>query len=63
MHIRIELDGNAVRKIIREYIRSKLGDVSLDEKRLNIQVKSTQNYKSEWETAAFRAVYEKDQED
>jgi len=58
MKIRIEIDERALRELVLKNLGAVLGDVALDEKNLRIEVKSKQNYKSEWEEAAFRAVYE-----
>lgn len=60
MKIRIEIDEAALKRIIMKELRDSLGDVRLDEKKVQIEVKSKQNYKSEWEPAAFRAIYEDD---
>lgn len=58
MKINIEIDESELRRLVFEHIRSKLGDAKINPKHVKIQVKSKQNYKSEWEEAAFRAVYE-----
>ena len=60
MKIRIEIDEAALKRIIMKELRDSLGDVRLDEKKVQIEVKSKQNYKSEWDPAAFRAIYEDD---
>lgn len=59
MKIRIELDEAAIRALVLDHLQQQLGSVPLNEKDIRIEVKSTQNWKSEWERAAFRAVYEK----
>lgn len=58
MRVKLELSELELRKLVLEYFRSKLGDLMLDEKYMIIEVKSKQNYKSEWEKADFRATYE-----
>jgi len=58
MKITIEMNEVALRDLVVNKLKSMLGTVELDEKKLRIEVKSKQNYKSEWEEAAFRAVYE-----
>jgi len=58
MKMIIELDERALKALVIRDLQSVLGKVVLDEKKLRIEVKSKQNYKSEWEEAAFRAVYE-----
>lgn len=57
MTIEITIDEKEIKKVLKEYIASKLGDIPFDEKKFSIKVKSTQNYKSEWEEAAFKAEY------
>lgn len=59
MKIRIELDEQVVKDLIIEYMKEQLGEIHLDEDEIRIEVKSKQNYKSEWEQANFRAVYDK----
>lgn len=58
MSIKIEIDEKKLRGLVLDYLRAKLGDVSLNSDRVVILVKSKQNYKSEWEEAAFKATYE-----
>ena len=58
MKIRIEVDEKTLKDLVRGYIKQTLGDWPFDEGSLIIETKSKQNYKSEWEHAAFRAVYE-----
>ena len=49
----IELSEVDVRKLVKSHIESIIG-ASVEESDVNIEVKSKQNYKSEWEQAAFR---------
>lgn len=57
--VSITMDEAALKKLIVQYLQDKLGGVGLDSKDVRIEVKSKQNYKSEWESAAFRATVEK----
>ena len=59
MKIRIEITNAELTSLIMEHLSEKLGsqfDPIRDDVR--IEVKSKQNYKSEWESADFRAIYE-----
>lgn len=58
MKIRIEITEEELKDLIIAQIENTLGSVILDEKKIKIQVKSKQNYNSEWESASFRAIYE-----
>lgn len=53
--ITIELNSTDIRKLIIEHFEKKFPGVTITSELVEIQVKSTQNYKSEWETAAFKA--------
>lgn len=47
-----------LRRLVYQDMENKLGDdVVLDEKKVKIEVKSKQNFKAEWEDAAFRTTY------
>lgn len=61
MHVTIELNEEALRRLVLKEIREKLNlsITELIESDVNIEVKSKQNYKSEWEKAAFRAKVDK----
>lgn len=59
MKIAIEIDEKVIRDLVFKHIAEKLGDVDLNPADVKIEVKSTQNWKAEWETAAFRARVEK----
>lgn len=48
-----------LRKLVQKHLENVL-NVQLDEKDITIEVKSKQNYKSEWEVAAFRATVNKE---
>lgn len=52
-----EIDETLLRTILKNYIQSKLGDIVVEEDDVKIEVKSKQNYRSEWENASFRARY------
>lgn len=56
-NVHIEIDALELKRIVVAHLESKLGDLDLDEKKLTIEVKSSQNYKSEWEPAHYRATY------
>jgi len=58
MKVKIEIDERELRKLVLDHIGLRLGEVPLDKNRVHIRVKSKQNYKSEWEEAAFMATYE-----
>lgn len=53
----MEIDEETLRGLVLEHIQSQLGlAVDVTEKDITIEVKSKQNYRSEWEPAAYRAV-------
>lgn len=56
MKIRIEIDQERLRQLVLADIKRQLGSIPIDFKDIDIQTKSKQNYKSEWEVAAFRAI-------
>ena len=56
--LQVKLNEDAIRAAIREYIERKYDMVIPHNCKLIIEVKSKQNYKSEWEVAAFRGVLE-----
>lgn len=57
--IRIEINEHALKTLVRNHLQEKLGNISLEDSDIDIQVKSKQNYRSEWEKAEFRAVVNK----
>lgn len=60
MKIRIEIDQRQLIELVRAHIERET-NVEPARADIKIQTKSTQNYKSEWESdAGFRAVYEVD---
>ena len=56
MKFTIEIDEAEMKQLIISYIRDILDD-GFSPSQLQILVKSKQNLKSEWEQAAFKAVY------
>ena len=55
--IRVELSEKDLQELVWDHLRSMLGDdVVFSASDVKIEVKSKQNYKSEWELANFRAV-------
>jgi len=58
MKIKIQMDEETLVDLIMQHIRDKLGEIQLHRDEVIIEVKSQQNYKSEWEKADFRATYE-----
>lgn len=58
MKMRVEIDEKTLRELIEEHLRKQLGSVNFEAAQILIEVKSKQNYRSEWESSAFRAVLE-----
>lgn len=58
MYVNLRLSEEELKRLIVEHFKGKLGDIAFDPANLKIEVKSAQNYKSEWEVARFRATYE-----
>ena len=59
MKIRIEIDEQTLRGLVYAHLMEQLGSVNVEQDDIKIEVKSKQNYRSEWEAAAFRAVVNK----
>lgn len=57
MKIRIELSEHDLKLLVQRHIEDQTGK-PLKTNDLKIEVKSKQNFKSEWEEATFRAVYD-----
>jgi hypothetical protein len=56
--VQIEVDERTLKNLVRQYLSQQVG-TELDDKDIRIETKSKQNYKSEWEQAAFRATVDK----
>lgn len=56
MKLEFEIDESELRQIIAQYLKNRV-DLAVDPSLIDIQVKSKQNYRAEWETAAFRAKF------
>ena len=59
MEISITIDERKLKQLIQDHIQEVLGEVTFDHTEITIEVKSKQNWKSEWEAADFRAVLRK----
>ena len=58
MYIKVEISKAQLKGLIIQHLQDKLGDLTINPQHVEIQTKSSQNYKSEWEKADFKAVYE-----
>jgi hypothetical protein len=57
MKLTVTITREELKKIVVDKIKERFnGDI--DPIHVQIETKSTQNYKSEWETADFRATYQ-----
>jgi hypothetical protein len=57
--IRFEIEEKDLKSMVEQYLRANLGAMAIiDPKDIRIEVKSKQNFRSEWEKADFRAIYE-----
>lgn len=57
MKVTVKMSEDDIRKILAEYVYDKY-NVSIPADKLRIEVKSKQNYKSEWELADIRMEIE-----
>lgn len=61
--LKIVVDEKKLRELVYEYfdkiIDPSYGHDNINESDIKIEVKSKQNWKSEWEVAEFRAIYHK----
>jgi hypothetical protein len=57
MLVKIELSKEDVQLLVVQELQRRLGEVTLQAGNVKIEVKSTQNYRSEWENADFRVSY------
>lgn len=57
MQAKIKPTEEEIRQAVKAYIESQTG-ISIAANEINIEVKSKQNYRSEWEQAAIRAEFE-----
>lgn len=57
MRVKINITEQDLKYLIKDFIESKI-NTNIDQSKINIMVKSKQNYKSEWENASFKAEYE-----
>jgi hypothetical protein len=58
LKIRIEVNEDILRSLVINYLQDQLGAIAFKAEDVRIEVKSKQNYKSEWEQASFRAIFE-----
>jgi len=58
MKVTIEIDSEELKRLVIAKIEDTLGSVALDNSKVRILVKSKQNYKADWESGDFKAVYE-----
>lgn len=61
MKIAVEIDEKELRLLVVAQIQRIMGDVDVKPEDVKIEVKSKQNFRSEWEPADFRATVEKRQ--
>lgn len=54
-HIQVDITEADLRRLITKHFEDILPSVDMETVLIKIETKSKQNFKSEWETAAFRA--------
>jgi len=54
--VTVEYSEADIRQLIIDDMNNKMPGVNIDKKNISIQVKSSQNYKSEWESANSRGT-------
>jgi hypothetical protein len=58
MRVKITVAKEDLKRLVIDYIAQKISEGILDPKLVKIETKSTQNYRSEWEDADFRATFD-----
>ena len=58
MNIKIILSEMDITRLVMAEIQNKLGDIQLGNGDVKIMVKTKHNFKAEWETGEFQAVYQ-----
>ena len=58
MRTSVELTEKELKELVYQFLSQKLGELDFNEDDVKIEVKSKQNYRSEWESASFRARLE-----
>lgn len=58
MKLRLELTENDVKILVLDHCRNMTGNAKLSLDDVTIETKSKQNYRAEWEVAAWRATVE-----
>jgi hypothetical protein len=59
MKYRLEIGESDLRRLVLAHIAAELG-IDLPPEAVKIEVKSKQNWKSEWEAAGYRVIVEGD---
>jgi hypothetical protein len=59
MNITVEITEQDLKRLILAELRQTMPEAEIAETDVTIEVKSKQNYRSEWEQAAFRATVKK----
>ena len=57
--VSIEIDEARLKSLVIEFLSQKLGSLSFHPDDLVFEVKTSQNYKSEWEKGKFRVRVER----
>ena len=58
MDIKIEYNENELKKLIYNDLCRRFNEEIIDESKIKIMVKTTHNYKAEWEVGEFKATIE-----
>jgi len=59
MKLSFQIEEKELRELIAAHILRQIG-ATIDPASIAVEVKSKQNYRSEWEAAAFRATFSSD---
>jgi len=54
--INISINEETLRELVVKYIAEKMSSVTVKKDDVHIETKSEQNFRSEWETAAYQAT-------
>lgn len=60
MKISVQLSEDDLRQLVLKKIQEEMPEADIQMEHVKIETKSTQNYRAEWEVAAFRARVERE---